>query len=64
MLAWKWERMGAAIALVAIVICAVVNWKVLIFPGTLIPITALLYSFSAKPIGNIKTKNHGSSRFA
>jgi hypothetical protein len=64
LMAWKWERMGAAIALVAIVICAVVNWKVLIFPGTLIPFTALLYSFSAKPIGNIKTKNHGSSRFA
>ena len=43
LLAWKWERMGAAIALIAIVICAVVNWRVLIFPGALIPLTALLY---------------------
>ena len=46
-LAWKWERMGGAIALLAIVICAVVNWHVLIFPGVLIPFTALLYSVSS-----------------
>lgn len=46
LLAWKWEKLGAAIALMAIVICAAVNWKVLIFPGTLIPLTALLYSVS------------------
>jgi len=46
LLAWKWERPGAAIALIAIMICAAVNWKVLIFPGTLIPFTALLYSVS------------------
>lgn len=46
LLAWKWERTGAAIALIAIVICAVVNWRVLVFPGTLIPLTALLYSLS------------------
>lgn len=44
--AWKWERTGAGVALIAIAICAVVNWKVLIFPGTLIPTTALLYLFS------------------
>lgn len=46
LLAWRWESTGAAIALIAIVICAVVNWRVLVFPGTLIPITALLYSVS------------------
>ena len=46
LLAWKWERIGAAITLLAIVICALVNWQVLIFPGTLIPLTALLYSLS------------------
>jgi hypothetical protein len=46
LLAWKWERLGAAIALIAIMICAAVNWRVLIFPGTLIPLTALLYSVS------------------
>jgi hypothetical protein len=47
LLAWKWEKLGAAIAIVAIMICAVMNWKVLIFPGTLIPLTALLYSLSS-----------------
>ena len=41
--AWKWELAGGAIALVAVLICALVNWRVLIFPGTLIPITALLF---------------------
>lgn len=46
LLAWKWERMGATITLIAIVICAAVNWHVLIFPGTVIPLTALLYSLS------------------
>lgn len=46
LLAWKWERVGAAIALISIVICAAVNWRILIFPGTLIPFTALLYSLS------------------
>ncbi|HXQ68890.1 MAG TPA: hypothetical protein VN844_00255 [Pyrinomonadaceae bacterium] len=46
LLAWKWERTGAAIALIAIMICAAVNWRVLIFPGTLIPLAALLYSLS------------------
>ncbi len=46
LLAWKWEKTGAAIALLAMMVCAVVNWRILIFPGTLIPITALLYSVS------------------
>ena len=45
-LAWKWARLGATIALLAIVICAAVNWQVLIFPGTLIPLTALLHTLS------------------
>lgn len=55
MLAWKWEFTGATITLVAILICTAVNWKVLIFPATLIPITALLYllSFWMKPVGVI-----------
>ena len=46
LLAWKWERAGATITLIAIILCALANWKVLIFPGTLIPLTALLYSLS------------------
>jgi|SRR5687768_8775818 len=46
LLAWKWELAGAAIALIAILVCAVVNWRVLVFPGTLIPITSVLYFIS------------------
>ena len=45
-LAWKWEFAGAAITLIAIGICAVVNWKVLVFPGALIPFSAVLYFLS------------------
>lgn len=43
LLAWKWELAGAAVTLLAILVCALVNWKVLIFPGTLIPISAALF---------------------
>jgi hypothetical protein len=42
-LSFKWERVGATIALTAVAIGAVMNWKVLLFPGTLIPITAALF---------------------
>lgn len=41
--AWKWEFAGGVIALIAITVCAVVNWRVLVFPGALIPISAVLY---------------------
>lgn len=46
LLAWKWELAGAAVTLIAIAVCAAVNWRVLVFPGTLIPITAVLYLIS------------------
>lgn len=46
LLAWKWEFAGAAIALIAILICAVVNWRVLVFPGALLPISSVLYLIS------------------
>jgi len=46
LIAWKWEFAGAAVALVAIVVCAVLNWRILTFPGALIPVTALLYLVS------------------
>lgn len=46
LLAWKWELAGAAITLISIAICAAVNWKVLVFPGALIPLAALLYLLS------------------
>ena len=42
-LAWRWELAGAVTALLAIVVCAALNWKVLVFPGTLIPVTAALF---------------------
>jgi hypothetical protein len=42
-LAWKWEATGAVVTLLAVAICATANWKVLIFPGALIPIAAVLY---------------------
>src|SRR5262245_29741815 len=41
--AWKWEVTGAAVTLLAVLIGAVVNWRVLVFPGTLIPIVACLF---------------------
>ena len=46
LLAWKWERAGAVVTLIAIAICAAINWKVLVFPGALIPITAVLFLIS------------------
>ena len=46
LLAWKWEFAGAALALIAILICAVVNWRILASPGALIPLSAVLYLIS------------------
>lgn len=45
-LAWKWELAGGLLTLGAVALCAVANWKVLVFPGTLIPVTACLFLFS------------------
>ena len=45
-LAWKWEFAGGAIALIAILICAAMNWRILASPGVLIPISAVLYLLS------------------
>jgi hypothetical protein len=50
-LAWRWEAAGAAITLVAAAGCAAVNWKVLVFPGTLIPVTGLLFLISWWAVG-------------
>lgn len=41
--AWKWELFGSIITLIAFGIVAAVNWRVVIFPGALVPITALLF---------------------
>ena len=46
LLAWKRELAGASLTLLAIAVCAAVNWKVLVFPGALIPLTAVLYLFA------------------
>lgn len=61
LLAWKWEFAGAAIALVAIVICAVVNWRVLVFPGALIPLSSVLYLISWWT--NHASRNHYNPSF-
>ncbi len=41
--AWRWELAGAVTTLFAMVVCAALNWKVLIFPGILIPLAAVLF---------------------
>jgi hypothetical protein len=46
LLAWKWELVGAVVTLVAILICALMNWRIMASPGALIPITAVLYLLS------------------
>ena len=43
LLAWKWELAGAAITLIAIAVCASVNWNILVSPGALIPLTAAFF---------------------
>jgi hypothetical protein len=41
--AWKWERIGGAMTLVAVSIIAVANWKILTSLIAIIPITAILF---------------------
>ena len=41
--AWKWERLGGALTLAAVSACALLNWRVLVFPGTLILITGVMF---------------------
>lgn len=43
LIAWKWQRPGAYLTLAATLICAAVNWRVVAFPLTFLPATALLY---------------------
>jgi hypothetical protein len=42
-LAWVREFAGAVLTLLAVAISAGMNWKVLVLPGMLIPIAALLF---------------------
>lgn len=41
--AWKWEIIGAAMTLIAVLIGAVANWRSLAFPGALIILAAGLF---------------------
>jgi hypothetical protein len=41
--AWKWEMLGGALTLTAVSACAFLNWGVLLFPGTLIPVAAVMF---------------------
>jgi hypothetical protein len=41
--AWRWNLAGGTVALVAILIAARFNWRVLVFPGTLILVAAALW---------------------
>ena len=41
--AWKWELIGGALTLVAVLIGALANWGSLAFPGALIPFAASLF---------------------
>jgi len=45
-LAWKWERVGGLLTLGAILLCALINWRVLVFPGTLILVASGLFLLS------------------
>jgi hypothetical protein len=45
--AWKWELPGGALALAAVSAGALANWRVLIFPGTLLPVAAALFLASS-----------------
>ena len=41
--AWKWELLGGALTLAAVSACALLNWRVLVFPGTLIPVASVMF---------------------
>jgi hypothetical protein len=45
--AWKWERLGASVALAAVGVGALFNWHFITFPLVLIPLSALLFLLCA-----------------
>ena len=59
LLAWRWELAGACLTLAAVAVCAAVNWKVLTFPGFLIPLTAALY-LAAWWMGRGRVRSRGA----
>ena len=42
-MAWRWELTGALLTLGAVLVNGLINWRVLIFPGALVPIAAALF---------------------
>lgn len=52
-IALRRERPGAILTLIAVMLGTLFNWRVLLFPGTLIPMTAVLFLFvSSRRSGN------------
>jgi hypothetical protein len=45
--AWKWELPGGALTLAAVSAGALANWRVLVFPETLLPVAAVLFLASS-----------------
>ncbi len=45
-LAWKWELAGSLLALAAIAVGAVINWRTLTSPVALVPLDAVLFVMS------------------
>lgn len=45
-MAWKWEFWGAALTLAMVLFGALINWRVVFFPLTLVPIAAILFLLS------------------
>jgi hypothetical protein len=41
--AWRWELVGGMVTLAALFACAVFNWRVLVFPGTLIAVAGVMF---------------------
>ncbi len=56
-LSFKWERIGAMVTLTAIAIGATLNWRVLLFPGILIPIAAVLFLLHSY-LRNSESRHH------
>jgi hypothetical protein len=44
--AWKWEIAGGTLALAALLMGAIVNWRLLMFPFSLIGVAAILFLVS------------------
>lgn len=51
-LAWKWELLGGTVVLLSVALFSLDHYWVVLFPGTLVPVTGLLFvlsSYTSKP---------------